>query len=172
MLPTRRDLDPEVQQVMRRVLLIRRMAAKHEGVSDKVKEALMKSIAGGGEEGDDEEHGKDEEEGFQGKGPRHWMRVELGRYGITFDENANMVQDGEMVIPFFDIPWQQLKSEVELRLKNGRVAKAAEKIKAYEGMTELDSEVLQRIMKGRTKQKKESYHAPNLGCKMDRRKVV
>ncbi len=145
----KRDLDPDVVQLVRRITLVRRQIDKNPEVGDVIKLIIRKYAEG---------HVRYDlgvreiREEFEKIGPVGFLIDNLKKHGASIDDNLILSHDGEQDIDIRDYPWQALKEEIQNIGKKARVANTAKAREAYDGLEEVDSLALQAALKRRSQE--------------------
>ena len=135
--PKGADLDPCVQETLRRVTLFRRMITKHPNAQGKIRLLIKKYLQSGNVEG-------------KAVGPVGFLICDLREKGMAIGDTLNIKQMDERDIHLLREPWQNLKKVVEQRVRKHRAESAAVKRKAFQGLKEIDKETLLRAMAKRS----------------------
>ena len=139
------DLDPMVQQLVRKVMLMKRIMAKYPQTKIKVKSAICAyTIAEN--QGTMWARANRSIDTKPALGPVGHLLVQLGGAGAALDDNYTIHMANEVGIAINATPWQEIKTQIEALSKRARLRLASEH-RAYLGkVTEIDTQTLHAAM--------------------------
>ena len=143
-----KDLDPEVQQLVRKVTLLRRVVAKHPKQVVKVK-LIMEMYIRVNKKGMQTDQEATELDG-RCMGPVGLLRQELHKIGATLDGKFCIRQEGETIIDMMSTPWQPIKDFIENAAKRSRMQKSINSRPFMGSSHKFDSVAFDQATKHRT----------------------
>ena len=146
------DLDPQVQQLVRKVALLKRMMAKFPSICIKVKSAIY-VYKREGKKGagitfgcalDAQPH----------LGPIGHLLTQLDQVGANLTSDFDIIQEQETDINVVATPWQTIKKQVEYLARRSRTRQASADRTYLGGIQELDHAALRDAMVSRPNEDK------------------
>ena len=137
---TGKHIDPEVQILVRKVSLLRRITDKFPQIFEecinnvkKYQEFFQMGV----------ENPNTTKTNFNdyAKGPIGLLAEDLHKYGARLNANLEIIQEGELPISIGQTPWQELKRLVERIGKRKRIKGVSQRRTCLDEIEEFDNEV-------------------------------
>ena len=148
------DLDPMVQQLVRKVMLLKRIMSKYPKVEIKVKSAIC-AYTIEGKKGTLKPAAASALDAIPHCGPIGHLLTQLDKVGATIDDNYTIHQNLEVDISITATPWQEIKPQIEALGQRARLRQARDQRALLENITEIDAPTLRATIAKRSKDQKQ-----------------
>ena len=175
------DLDPLVQQLVRKVLLLRRVTAKYPALATTAKAALC-AYEQQGKRGTTATLTADQHNQAQ-TGPIGHLLTSLHQTGLQMDTDFNITHDpqalhnnitkhGHTKINILNIPWQHLAGQIEKMAQDSRFSNEAKQRKHLQPTTSIDQATYQASLRLQPTQPPSHPSATRHRCWLDGQTVT